>query len=81
VYFDPDGVHTTVLSTDAAGIYGDPKFASQASMIFTLLAGSPAIDAATNSGSGQIAVNDDFYGIPRPSGVRNDIGACEGVGT
>ena len=41
-------------------------------MTLALLAGSPALDADYNSG-----VADDGRGLPRPSGVRSDIGAFE----
>jgi len=79
LYWDPDGVKTVAWSIDAAGIFADPKFSDKANLLFTLLAGSPALDAVTTAAS--LTVSDDYYGINRPSGTRNDIGACEGVGT
>jgi len=79
VYFDPDGVLTAGWSIDAAAIVGDPKFTSIAALDFTCQTGGAGIDATTTAEA--ITVNDDFYGIARPQGVHNDIGACEGVGT
>ena len=78
-YWDPDGVKTTGWSIDAAAIFSDPKFSNAAALNFTPLTGSPLIDAVTTSAS--VSVSDDFYGIARPQGAHNDIGACEGVGT
>lgn len=79
VYWDPDGVKTTAWSIDAAGIFGDPKFVDAINGNFTCQAGGAGVDAVTTAVA--FTVSDDFYGIARPQGVRNDIGAFEGIGT
>jgi hypothetical protein len=79
VYYDPDGVVTAGWSIDAAAIVGNPNFTSAATGNYTLATGSAALDAVTTARA--ITISDDFFGIARPQGVRDDIGACEGVGT
>ncbi len=62
------------VATDAKGVNANPKFASPSALNFHLTAGSPAIDAGTNTG-----VATDFDGVVRPQGSAFDIGAFEFV--
>lgn len=54
-------------------IAGDPLFTDAAGSDFSLLAGSPAIDAGTSEGAPDI----DILGVTRPQGTGVDIGAYE----
>ncbi len=67
-------VGSITVATDAKGVNADPKFASTSALNFHLTAGSPAIDAGTNTG-----VATDFDGVVRPQGSAFDIGAFEFV--
>jgi hypothetical protein len=51
----------------------DPQFANFSARDFTLLAGSPAIDA----GASLTDVSMDFLGVPRPQNGLHDLGAFE----
>lgn len=86
LYFDTNGIDTTPDTKDTRAIYGDPLFTSLLESDFTLAAGSPALNACTVAEV--IGIEFDFYGMDRPvidtsvpSGVKNDIGPTEGVGT
>jgi hypothetical protein len=86
LYFDTTSTEVAAPSKDATGIYGDPKFTDFVNKLLTLQAGSPALDACTVAEP--IAVASDIFGIARPvtgtgtpGASKNDIGACEGVGT
>ena len=57
---------------DAGCINADPLFSDFASLDFRLQAGSPAMDAGTDTG-----IVGDFAGIARPQGSAYDIGAFE----
>ncbi|MFZ6680133.1 choice-of-anchor Q domain-containing protein [Undibacterium sp. Tian12W] len=60
---------------DNLAISGNPQFKNAASANYTLLATSPAVDAATQPGI--FAVNDDISNTARPQGNSKDIGAFE----
>jgi hypothetical protein len=78
LYFDTRGVITTKQSDDTNGSYGDPLFKDISIQDFTLLTGSPALNAATSTEI--IPVADDIYGIIRSLSTPT-IGPTEGVGT
>lgn len=60
----------------AAYVEGDPMFTDPSAGDFSLLQGSPAIDAGTSLQ----APAEDFRGTPRPYGITWDIGAFEFTG-
>ena len=66
----------TAFSAGVGNLDRDPLFANRASGDLRLLAGSPAIDAGSNSG----APADDLRGLPRPVQAQVDIGAYETQG-
>jgi hypothetical protein len=62
---------------DAHQLNRDPMFANAARNDFTLLAGSPAVDAGDPTTTAASAGDTDFLGHPRLVGARIDIGATE----
>jgi hypothetical protein len=61
---------------DTLAVTGGPKFANAAGNDFSLQAGSPAIDKATQALP--FGVADDFTAlVARPQGAASDIGAFE----
>lgn len=80
LYYDAAGTLLTVPAKDATfGIVGNPNFTSASTGDFTVTAGGAGLNAATRSDS--LSVTTDIYGIARPGGGANDIGATEGIGT
>jgi len=71
IYYDYKGSLTTKDSSDAKGLYGNPKFTNPGSD-FTPGADSLAINAA--NASMPFTVTRDIFASTRPGGVANDIG-------
>lgn len=55
----------------------NPIFESTVNDSFSLMFGSPAIDAGTNVFPGGQTINSDLYGASRPQGAGYDLGAIE----
>jgi uncharacterized repeat protein (TIGR02543 family) len=73
----PSGSWAATLGVNGGGnIATNPLFASAASSNFTLLAGSPCINAGHN-GSVPTAVTKDLAGLPRISDATVDMGSYE----
>ncbi len=62
---------------DAHEVVADPRFANPAAEDFSLLAGSPAMDAGDPATTTVSAGASDFLGLPRLVGGRIDMGAVE----
>ncbi len=62
---------------DAHKVLADPQFANPGAGDFTLLSGSPAVDAGDPATTTFSAGTFDFLGLPRIVGGRVDIGADE----
>lgn len=80
LYYDAAGTLLTVPAKDATfGVVGNPNFTSASTKNFTVTAGGAGLNAATRSDP--FTVSTDIYGIARPGGGTNDMGATEGIGT
>jgi hypothetical protein len=65
-------------NTSGPGNIGvDPKWANPAAGDFSLVAGSPAVDAGDPAGLGAGEPTTDLLGKPRLAGARTDMGAFE----
>ncbi len=60
---------------DSLAISANPLFKNAAAADYSLLSGSPAVDATTQTSL--FAVGDDILGMARPQGASKDIGAFE----
>lgn len=69
------GDYQSATGQDAHSLFGDPLFVDVVLRDFHLLAGSPAIDAGSDTAGWFAAL--DFEGTSRPQGARPDIGALE----
>jgi hypothetical protein len=70
-------LYTGGRGPDARQVNADPMFADPAAGDFTLLPGSPAIDAGDPTTSAACAGQADLLGAPRFAGGRVDLGAIE----
>jgi hypothetical protein len=68
---------TGSISSGAGNIGVDPKWTNPAAADFSLLAGSPAIDAGDPAGLTPGESASDLAGKPRLAGARTDMGAFE----
>ena len=64
---------STASLTQSNNLSSDPLFRNEKGADYQLSSASPAIDAGVNIST----VSSDMNGIPRPQGVRTDIGAYE----
>lgn len=81
LYYDYAGSVVTAPAKDGGNSLTNqnPLLTDLAGGNYTLATGSPALGAA--DGTDPITVSTDIFGIARPGGGNNDLGACEGVGT
>ncbi len=76
IYWRSNGVPTIYFTMSASSRIADPRFADAAGRDLSLLAGSPAIDAASDLAL-SLGLDQDIIGTAVPQGAGPDIGAYE----